>query len=76
MLTPLLPGMYNDFGITMSAKYMTQGGKLLGKFLKIIDLTIENHDYAAVFIEKRLLSARDIHDRKATMTETHAGLGI
>jgi hypothetical protein len=55
---------------------MTRGDKLLGEFLKVIDFTVENHDYAAVFIEKRLLPAGDIHDRKTAMTETNAGLRI
>ena len=48
--TPGFPGMDDDFGVAAGVENMPQGLKLWNKFLVVVNLTVEYHADALVFV--------------------------
>ena len=76
LFAPFFPPMHDDLRIAMGPEGMAGRDKLLGQFVKVVDFPIENHHHAAIFIEKRLLPAGNIHDGKPPMPKAYAQLRI
>ncbi len=71
---PGLPGVDNDLGVGMSAEDVAQRLQFGHQFLEIIDFAIEHDDHRAILVEQRLLSAGQVDDGQAPVSQSHAGL--
>jgi hypothetical protein len=61
--------MDDDFCIGVGSELMAFPLQLFSQFLKIIDLPIENHPYGPVLIGQRLVSAGQIDNAQAAMSQ-------
>ena len=64
--------MDDYFRVAPSAKHMSEGLQFGHEFLIVVYLAIEDHDNAMIFVVQRLLSRREVYDRKPTMAKTDA----
>ena len=72
-LAPLLPGMNDDLGIAARSKHMAERGEFGHQRLEIINLAVEHDADRAVFVEQRLIAARQVDDGEAAMPEPDPG---
>ena len=73
---PRLPGMHDDLGVAVGAKDVTKRRQLACQLGKIVDLAVvHNHD-RPVLVEQRLLPARQVNDRQATMRQPDPRLQV
>src|SRR6185437_15217094 len=73
-LAPCFPPVHDYFRVAARVEHVAKRLQLRNQRLIVVDLTVENDDDAAVLVEQRLLSGRDVDDRQTAMPEGHAGL--
>ncbi len=64
--------MHDDFGVAFRAKLMSGSQQSFPEFAVIVDFTVEDDLYRAVFVAKRLSTSGDINDREPAMPQRHA----
>ena len=61
----LLVGVHHDLRIRLGGEAVAAGLELLSKLEEVVDLTVEDDAYAAVFVEDRLITCVQVDDRQA-----------
>ena len=63
--------MHNRFGVRPRHKFVPTRQQLIAKRRVIVDLAIEQHPHASIFIGHWLVAARQIDDAQPTMTKPY-----
>ena len=76
ILAPVLPGTDDGFGVAFGAEDVAMAPQFVHQLKIVVDLAIEDERHRLVVIEDRLLTRRNIDDRKASVAEANARLQV
>jgi hypothetical protein len=68
--------MHNCFGIAIGGESMPFGNERIAKGLVIVDLTVEDHPNAAIFVRDRLMPSAQIDDAEPAHADAATAIDI
>src|SRR5262249_27105292 len=75
ILAVLLIGMHDDFGIRVRRKPVAVPLQIGTKFVKIVDLAVQDHPNRVVLIADGLIPGSEVDDAEAPMAKTDSLIG-
>ena len=72
--TPLLPRVYDRFGVGAGLEHVSDRGQLLEQLAEVVDLAVVYDRDRAVLVKQGLMTSADVDDREPPVRQTHPGL--
>ena len=70
----VLPQMYDHLGVRGGLEVVPTRAQLGAQFLVVVNLAVEYHGDAVVFVEDRLMAARKVDDGQPAHADGNAGI--